>query len=95
MAALIRFETNERDSLLMAGRMQTIESNLGSMPAKMDVKFTSLTLWGITMFIAEERIDVGMYVWALQQSKFRTSRRSFLGLSKSRSWLRPRSLLIA
>jgi hypothetical protein len=40
MATLHHFETNKRDSLLMAGLMQTMESNLGSMPANMmDVKF--------------------------------------------------------
>ena len=66
MATLKRFETNERDSLLMAGVMQSIKSNLGSIPVNLDAKFTSPTLWGSTTCIAEELIDVGLYVWALQ-----------------------------
>ena len=53
----------------MAGLMQTIKSNMGSMPGNMDAKFMSPTLWGSTTFIAEELIDVGMYVWA-HQSEF-------------------------
>ena len=66
MAMLKRFETNKRDVLLMAGLMQTIKSNMGSMPANIDAKCMSPTLWGSTTVIAEELIDVGsMYVWAL------------------------------
>ena len=74
MATLKRFETNERDALLMAGLMQSIKSNMGSMPANIDAKFMSPTLWGSTTVIAEELIDVGMYVWALQSefSEFKT-----------------------
>ena len=74
MATLNHFETNERDSLLMAGLMQTIKANLGSMPSNMDTKFISPTIWGSTTFIAEELIDVGMYVWSLQSefAEFKT-----------------------
>ena len=66
-ATLKRFESDEADALMMAGVIQTIKANVGSMPPNMDPKFVSPTVWGSAAFIGEELIDVGLVAWAIDQ----------------------------
>ena len=66
-ATLKRFESDEADALMMAGVIQTVKANVGSMPPNMDPKFVSPTVWGSAAFIGEELIDVGLVAWAIDQ----------------------------
>ena len=64
-ATLKRFQSNEKDTLLMAGMIQTLKANLGTAPANLDQKFESPSVWTTAAFISDELIDVGLVVWAL------------------------------
>ena len=66
-ATLKRFQSNEKDSLLMAGAIQTLKASLGSPPSNLDPKFESPSVWTTASFISEELIDVGLVVWALDE----------------------------
>ncbi|KAI2505421.1 hypothetical protein MHU86_9034 [Fragilaria crotonensis] len=55
---LERFVSNEKDSMLMAGAIQSLKGNLGA-PTVIDDKFGSPTLWGTTAIIVDEVNKMG------------------------------------
>ena len=74
-ATLARFQANEKDSLLMAGVIQTLKGSLGVPPANLDSKFESPSVWTTASFISDELIDVGLVVWSLD-SEFKEFKQS-------------------
>ena len=66
-ATLDRFEVNEKDSMLMAGVIQTLKANMGSVMTVSDDKFEAPTLWGTTTSIGHEVSRVGASLIGLEE----------------------------